>query len=156
MPLTEVQSGVFDCRWGTDIIRVLVLRQLPQCEHNALLYLFSASREQVLYGAEHCKLRSDETSTLLDRLFQQYQREGLNMPYTMEEFRRDYLREHVRELTLKERVAGASPEEIRALLPPKERVAGLSAAELLAVLSPEEREALRKQLQRNDSSAPAE
>jgi hypothetical protein len=39
-----VQPGVYDCRRGTDVIRVLVLGQLPQQEHNALLHLFSASQ----------------------------------------------------------------------------------------------------------------
>ena len=33
---TEIQPGVYNCRWGTDVVRIVVLRQLPQSENNAL------------------------------------------------------------------------------------------------------------------------
>src|SRR5581483_10587013 len=62
VPWAPVQPGVYDCRRGTDGIRVIVLGQLPREEHNAPLHLFSASQEQVRYGAEHYHQRSDETS----------------------------------------------------------------------------------------------
>jgi len=62
--------------------------------------------------------------TLLDQLFEGYQREGINMPYTMEDFRREYIEERFEELTpevrqkllgkltLQELLEGRSPEEI--------------------------------------------
>jgi hypothetical protein len=46
--------------------------------------------------------------------------EGLTMPYTMEDFRREVAREHVHELTAEERLAGLSPEQILARLPPEQ------------------------------------
>jgi hypothetical protein len=128
VPWSEVQQGVYDCQRGTDLVRVVVLGQLPRSEHNAMLHLFSAQREQVRYGAEHYRQRSDETSTLLGRLLQQYQKEGLPMPYTMEDFRRDYAREHLKDLT------------------PQERVEGLSTEQLLAALSPEQKAELLERL----------
>jgi hypothetical protein len=42
-PLEPVQAGVYDCRRGSDRIRVLVVGQLPEAGHNAPLVLFSAS-----------------------------------------------------------------------------------------------------------------
>lgn len=57
VPWTERQPGVYDCRWGTDTVRVIVLGQLPREEHNAPLHLFSASQEQVRYGTEHYRQR---------------------------------------------------------------------------------------------------
>jgi hypothetical protein len=133
----EVQAGVYDCRRGTDRIRVIVLGQLPRSEHNALLHLFSASQEQVRYGAEHYRQRSDETSTLLHRLFEQYRKEGVDVPYTMADFRRDYVKEHLQDLTPEERLKGLSPEQVLAALSPEHFLAGLS---------PEAREALRRHL----------
>jgi hypothetical protein len=118
--LTEVRPGVYDCRRGTDIIRVLVAGQLPRTENNTLLHLFSASQEQLQYGRQYYRQYPDETSTLLDRLFKQYQREGLTMPYTMEDFRRDYVKEHLKDLTPEERLAGLSPEERLAGLTPEQ------------------------------------
>jgi hypothetical protein len=34
---TRLQAGVYECRRGSDAIRVVVLRRLPQTEHNAVL-----------------------------------------------------------------------------------------------------------------------
>ena len=61
--------------------------------------------------------RSAQTSTLLDQLFAGYQVEGIAMPYTLDDFRRDYILEHFPELT---------PEQRRKALRWK-RVAGVLA-----------------------------
>jgi hypothetical protein len=142
-----VGPGVYDCRRGTDLIRVVVLGQLPREAHNAPLHLFSASREQVRYGTEHYRQRSAETSTLLHRLLEQYRREGLDMPYTMADFVKDFTKEHLKDLSPQEIRAALSPEQIRALLTPEEILAGLS---------PEERAALLKRLQVGDSTTAPE
>jgi hypothetical protein len=42
VPWEEQGPGIYHCLRGTDVVRVLVLRQLPQTERNALLHLFSA------------------------------------------------------------------------------------------------------------------
>jgi hypothetical protein len=141
----RLRPGVYECRRGTDTIRVLVLVELPQTENNALLLLFSASPEQRRYGAEHYRQHSEETSTLLQRLLEQYRKEGVPMPYTLEDFRRDYVKEHLKDLTTEERLAGLSAEQ---------RIEGLPPEQLLAALSPETMEALRKQLQ-GEASPPA-
>jgi hypothetical protein len=47
VPLVPVQPGVYNCRWATDVVRVVVVHQLPLLEHNALLLLFCALPEQV-------------------------------------------------------------------------------------------------------------
>jgi len=44
VPWQEQQAGVYDCRWGTDVVRVIVAGQLSREPHNAPLHLFSASR----------------------------------------------------------------------------------------------------------------
>ncbi len=143
VPWEELQPGVYQCRRGTDVIRVLVLRQLPQVGHNALWHLFSAVPAQVGFGAQHYRQRSAETSTLLGQLWKGYQGEGVAMPYTMDDFRRDYVKEHLSQLTLDERLEGLSVEEIIKKLPaeewlkrlsPEERLKGLSAEEIEAVL----------------------
>src|SRR5437899_4821439 len=42
VPWERVRAGVYDCRWGTDAIRVVVAGELPREPHNAPLHLFSA------------------------------------------------------------------------------------------------------------------
>jgi hypothetical protein len=139
----EQQAGVYECRRGTDRFRVVVAGQLPRTEHNAPLHLFSASAEQLRYGAGHYRRHSAQTSTLLDQLFSGYQQEGIAMPYTLDDFRRDYLRQHVQELPPEERLKGLAPEE---------RLKGLTPDEVLAGLSPEQREQLLARLQSERTS----
>jgi hypothetical protein len=118
LDLTPVQAGVYNCRRGTDVIRVIVAHELARTANNALLHLLSASPDQVRYGVEHYEQRSADTSTLLGQLFEGYEREGLTMPYTMEDFRRDYVKEHLKKLTLEERLEGVSPDELLRRLSP--------------------------------------
>jgi hypothetical protein len=129
VPWEQVQDGVYRCRRGTDVIQVVVAGQLPHEEHNAMLHLFSASGERVRYGAEHYRQRGQDTSSLLQELIAWYKGEGVAMPYTMEDFRRNYAKQHLKDLT------------------PEERLGGLTAEELLKGLSPEQIQQLLQRLQ---------
>jgi hypothetical protein len=77
----------------------VAVAELPREERNALFHLFRAASQQVQDGAEHYRLQSADTSTIVNELFAKYRLEGLTMPHTMEDFRRDVAREHVHELT---------------------------------------------------------
>src|SRR5436309_12161301 len=78
--LTPVRPGVYEVRHFTGPLRVVVVHELPQQEHNALLHLFSARTELLRYGSTHYRLRSKESSTLLLDLFERYQLEASLMP----------------------------------------------------------------------------
>ena len=80
---------VYLCRRGTDLIRVVVAGELAREERNALLHLFSAAREQVQYGVEHYRGHSADISTIVKDLFAEHVVEGLPMPYTMEDYKRE-------------------------------------------------------------------
>jgi hypothetical protein len=136
--LTSVQPGVYEVRHFTGALRLVVIHELPQQEHNALLHLFSAQKDLVRYGVEHYRLRSPETSTLLLQLFQRYRLEASLMPDLLEQFAEETIKELLEKLPAKKRLAGLSPEE---------RLAGLSPDELLAALSPEVRAALAQRLE---------
>ena len=131
MPWEAIREGVYQCRRGSDVIRVVVAGQLAQREHNAMLHLFSAAAQQRAYGIGHYRQRSSDTSTLVNELLQEYQREGIAMPYTMQDFRRDYAKEHFKDLT---------PEE------QQEAIKGLTPEQVLEALTPEQLERLREQL----------
>jgi hypothetical protein len=134
--LRRLQEGVYECRRGSDVIRVVVLRQLPQVDHNAVLHLLSATPELVGYGARHYQQRSADTSTLIHQLFEGFEREEIAVSYTMEDFRRDYAKEHFKDLTPGER------RELFMDLTPAER------RELLKNLSCEELDEIEKYLKR--------
>jgi hypothetical protein len=145
VPWQERQAGVYDCRWGLDTVRILVAGQLPRQAQNAPLHLFSASPELIGFGQGAYRRRSAQTSRLLGELFERLRREGLTMAYTMEDFNRQYIKEHFAQLTPKEQreaLERLSPEhrrEVLQALPPEERLAGLSPEARLAGLSPEAR-----------------
>jgi hypothetical protein len=136
VPWQQRQPGVYDCRWGLDTVGVVVAGQLPCEAHNAPLHLFSASPELVGFGQGAYRRRSEETSVLLRQLSERLGEEDFAMTYTMEDFKRDYVRKHFAQLTRQERqetLQGLPPEERRELLqglPPEERLAGLSEEQI--------------------------
>jgi len=94
------------------------------------LHLLSASPAKVRFGATHYQQHSAETSTLLNKLLKGYQHEGLNMPYTMEDFRKEYRQELMDEATPEERLRGLTPDQILPLLTLDQRLQGLSRDEI--------------------------
>src|SRR5438132_164674 len=80
-----VLQRVYAATHFSGVIRVIVVHELPQEEHNSLLHLFSARKDLLQYGATHYRLRSDETSTLLLQLFKAYRLEATLMPDALEE-----------------------------------------------------------------------
>lgn len=142
--LRPVREGVYEARHFTGNLRVVVVHELPQEEHNAMLHLFSARAELLRYGAAHYRPHSAETSTLLHQLFERYRLEGPLMPDALEQLYRE---------TIDEILGKMSPEELRKRLPPEERLKGLSVEDLLAALTPEMRQALARLLQNKDSAA---
>src|SRR5947199_2837852 len=87
--VTSVQPGVYEVRHFTGVIRLVVVHELPQQEHNALLHLFSARTDLLRYGAEHYRQRSEETSTLLLQLLQRYRLEATLMKDSLEQLAKD-------------------------------------------------------------------
>jgi hypothetical protein len=149
VPWQPVQAGVYDCTWGTDTIRVLVAGELSREPHNAPLHLFSAAPDLVGFGSRAYQPHSPNTSGLLVELFEGLEAEGFAMPYTMEDFQRDFVKKHFAKLTpeaqkevlqtLPPATRLASLSDVIKSLPPEERLAGLSPEERLAGLSAEAR-----------------
>jgi hypothetical protein len=109
---------------------------LPREPHNAPLHLFSASPELVAFGGGSYRRRSEQTSRLLGQLFERLRGEGLAVAFTMEDFNRQYIKEHFPRLTPEEQreaLERLSPEhrrEVLRSLPPEDRLAGLSAEQV--------------------------
>lgn len=144
VPWQRAQAGVYDCRWGTDSVRVLVAGELPREPHNAALHLFSATPELVEFGGGAYRRRSEQTSRVLGQLFERLRGEGFEMSFTMEDFNRQYIKEHFAQLTAaeqREALERLSPEhrrEVLQSLSPEERrkfLRSLSPEELLETLS---------------------
>jgi hypothetical protein len=138
--LRPVRQGVCEVRHYTGSLRLIVVHQLPQEEHNALLHLFSARDDLLQYGAEHYRPHSEETSTLLFQLFERYQQEGPLMADKLAEFARETINEILKKLPSEKRLEGLSAEE---------RIRGLSVDDLLEALPVEQREELARKVKGN-------
>ncbi len=63
----------------------------------------------------------NDDSTVINQLLEKYSLEGITMPYTMEQFQKDYIKAHIRVL---------DPEEILSKFKTEERLKGLRAEEI--------------------------
>jgi hypothetical protein len=122
---------------------VLVAGELPQEAHNAPLHLFSAAPGLVEFGSGAYRRRSEQTRRLLGQLLERLRGEGFAVSFTMEDFNRQYVKEHFKKLTPAER------REALESLPPEERrevLQALPVGQLLTLLSAEQVQQLRDQL----------
>jgi hypothetical protein len=145
--LRRIAEGVYEVSGLAARIRIIVANQLPQEEQNAMLHLFSTKAELLTYGIEHYRIRSGETSTILQQLYERYQEEGQIMPDMLEEFYQEAVERMLKRLPVEKRLEGLTAEQRVQGLTPEERLQGLSAEQL--------RELLEK-LMGNGSSAKSE
>lgn len=124
----EIQEGIYEIESYTRPIRVIITSQLPKSEANAILQLFSGNAEGFHFGETHYQWRKSRSRGLLKQMFELYYKEKVIMSYTMEDFERDYARDHLHLL---------SKEEVLGQYSPKEVLGQYSPEEVLGQLSPE-------------------
>jgi hypothetical protein len=107
-------------QWGTDLIRVLVLPEMPEAEQNLVWNLFSGDRERIASAFHRLQPRIQTWSSILNDLLTHYGLEGIAMPYTMEDFEREVAEEFLRKLTPEQRLEGLTPEQVLSRLPREE------------------------------------
>ena len=144
--LHSLRPGVFEIVRGTDRIRLIVLSAIAQEERNALWHLFSGVPETIEFAARRYRGHTPEISTIINQLFERYQLEGLAMPYTMEDFRKDYVKEHLDVLSPDDRLKGLSPDDRLKGLSLDDRLKGLSLDDRLKGLSLKEIQQYLKKL----------
>lgn len=144
--MVRCKGGVYQISRGSDRIRLIVLSEIEDLSQNRIWELFGGIRERIRTAIEDLDWEHGEASTVLSQLLELYELEGLKMPYTMEDFHRDFLREHIHELPPEERLKGLPPEERLKGLPPEERLKGLPPDELLKRLTIEEIQAYLEKL----------
>ena len=158
--LIPQSEGLYQVCWGSRDMTIIVLNQIPQKEHNALWNAFSAEKERIAYGSKHYQIRSKDTSTILKQLLAKYRQEGIDMPYTTENFKHDVAMENLSALTIDERLQGLPTNEVIQRLSLDERLEGLSTNERLHGLSTNERfqglsiEEIEASLEQLKSSSP--
>ncbi|MCP4351881.1 MAG: hypothetical protein GY795_40985 [Desulfobacterales bacterium] len=138
-----VAEGVYDVQWGgRRKIRLIVTSRVSKKKRNALWLMFSAVQGSVQYGVSKYEGRLDEMSSTISQLFAKYRAGGINMPYTVEDYRNELERNVLKSMTperkKEELLKGLSAEELLKGLSAEELLKGLSAEELLKGFSVEE------------------
>jgi len=136
----KIKAGVYkiDSKLTGSLI-ILVLSQMALEEQNALWQLFSGNAEGFEYGDAHYDWQAPEDKSLLYQLYQKYLKEGVSMPYTYEDFHRDYTMPFIESLPTELRLKGIPPSERLKGLPPSERLKGLPPSEVFKQFTPSER-----------------
>ena len=108
LKLAESSQGVYELLRGTDKIRLIVLSEIPEEKRNSIWHLFSGIPEKVEFAANQYQKHTSDISTVINQLFENYKLEGIPMPYTMKDFQKDFVREHIDVLSLDDRLKGVS------------------------------------------------
>jgi hypothetical protein len=129
-----ITEGVYQVQWGIFDIRVIVLSKMPETPRNALWQMFSAVRDKVGYGVLKYPWRTGNVSSVFNQLYDKYKLEGLDMPYTLEDFEKDSVE------YFKARILPTLPvEDLLKVLSPEDRLKGLRPEDRLKGLRPEDR-----------------
>jgi len=126
----KVIQGVYEIQILSRKIRIIVLSRLSLAQRNAVLAFFSFDPESVRFALENYKWHKNDGSTVINQLLEKYSLEGIAMPYTMEQFQKDYIKAHIEVL---------DPEEILSKFNTEERLKGLGAEEIFSKFNTEER-----------------
>ena len=153
----RITAGVYevDTQLGL-VLRVIVTRETEQIPRNALWQLLSANPEQVQYGVECYERQSMAFCDVVEILRRYYQMEGVEVPYTLEDYERKARQRLIARLTTEdlEEIIKTIPKELFiSAFSKEERLAGLSKEERLAGLSKEERRELAQQLTAEDADS---
>ena len=133
------QAGVMDLHWGHRTIRLIILSQLPETPQNAFWQLFAGIKDKFRYGRA-CYLWNDPNQqTILNQLDFLYDIESDEMPYTKEDFQREFTEQHLHLLSPEQLLDRLSPEQLLERLSPEQLLDRLSTEQRLKDLSPEQR-----------------
>jgi hypothetical protein len=110
--INKIEQGVYDIKWGDHWIRTIILSRVPKEKHNAIWQLFSADPERIQFGAINYEWRMPDISTIINDLFNNYKIEGIAMPYTIDDYKRDYVLEHIHKLPIEDRLKGLSRNDL--------------------------------------------
>jgi hypothetical protein len=112
LKIEEQQTGVFNLTYGSHQIRLLVLGKMPRKQRNALWQLFSGTSKGFIYGGKNYHWHLERDRAILNQLYEFYKQKGAIMPYTMDDFTRDFVSEHIHVLSAAQRLEGLSPDEV--------------------------------------------
>ena len=133
---TQIQTGVYELIWGKRIITIIVLSKMTKEAKNAIWQLFSGKEENFIFGNTNYKWRCPEEQAVLKELYQLYKVKGDKMPYSMEQFSKDFTKDHLHLLNPSDVLTQFSPDDVLTQFSPRDRLKGLAPSDRLKGLAP--------------------
>ena len=165
VPFEPVTDGVYDIRWGNLRVRIIVLSKIREKPENAIWQMYSAVPDKVQSGAKMYRWRKRDVSGVINYLFNKYNMEGVAMPYTVEDYKKDNALRYIHNLPpgdlmveIRKYFAGLTPEEKKVCLEDTlEQFKGFSRKDMatalrkqLSGLTPEEKKVFMDELLKSD------
>ncbi len=140
MLMTPLATGIYNVIWGKRTITIIVLSLVAKEIHNALWKLFSGNKEGFIFGSDHYQWKCKEEEGALNQLYRLYKIKGGKMSYTMEDFTKDYMKEHLHVLDVHDRLQGMAASDRLKGMAASDRLQGMSAKDIKAYLASIEKE----------------
>jgi len=137
--IKEVGTGVYEINSASQTIRMIVLNAIPTIEKNALWLLFSGNSEGFVFGNKHYHWHQPKSKQLLNQLYELYHEEGFIMPYTLDDYYREYTIPFIESLPPEIRLRGLSAEERLKDVPVEQRLKDIPVEQRLKEVSIEDR-----------------
>lgn len=137
--LVKIQPGVYETKWGSQIIRILVLNQFPETPNNTFWQLYSANPRKIQTAKLNYQHKLAKLGSIINQLFKFYKIEEVIVAYTVEDYVKDYIEDNLDLLNPEKILEKFSTEERLIGLSTQERLTGLSAEEIFQKFSAQER-----------------
>ena len=145
----QLRPGVWEAPVLSRTIRILVLNKMALEHRNAVLAFFTFDADKVRFALNNYTWQQEDGSTVINQLLDQYALEGIGMPYTMEQFRKDYVKAHIGKLPPEDVLAQFDPEDRLKGLDLEDRLKGLDLEDRLKGLDPRQIEAYLERLKQD-------
>ncbi len=135
-PVTELKPGVYQFN-ALKNIRLIVLKQIAQVEHNAIWHLFSDNPKNIKFGIDryHSKM---SMSGIVNVLYENYQLKELLMSYTIDDFNKEVAEKYLHLLSIDEILDKIPTDKILDKIPTDKILDKLSIDDLFKKFSKED------------------
>ena len=124
--LVPIKEGVFQMHHGHQPIYIIVISKLRKDQKNSIFHLLSTKSENIEFGLKKYQWnREDIKHFVINEMFQRFEKEGIQMSYTVEDFKREVLLKNLPSLSVEDRLKGLRPEDRLKGLRPEDRLKGL-------------------------------
>ena len=145
--LIEVKPGVYDLKYASQNIRIIIIHKLTDSLQNANIELLSDLDEQRKFAVNNFSKHNVETSSTLDNLVKYYQTGERKMPKGIKEINDKLIKTIISSATVDQRLEGLKAEDRLKGLAAEDRLKGLAAEDRLKGLDPEQIKAFLKSLE---------